>query len=102
MNKQPVATAAVLIALCAFWTGAAAQPAGQGQRDAKMADEMEKARLKAEAQPVQAYIPPPKPEEKTTPALKKPEVFVAKVPPKPGDKPAKKPKKKSKPKKQAA
>jgi hypothetical protein len=46
-------------------------------RDAKLANEMEKARLKEEAKPVQAYIPKEQPQE-----IKehKPEVFIAGVP----------------------
>jgi hypothetical protein len=47
-------------------------------RDAKLANEMEKARLKEEAKPVPAYIPkePPQQEMKEH----RPEVFVAGVP----------------------
>lgn len=49
------------------------------KRDQKMADAMEKARLKEEAKPVAAYIPK---EQKPQPAIKehKPEVFTAAVP----------------------
>ena len=48
------------------------------QRDQKLADAMEKARLKEEAKPVAAYIP----KEKPQPEIKehKPEVFVAGIP----------------------
>jgi hypothetical protein len=61
---------------------------------------MEKQRLKAEAQPVQVYIPPPKPQAKKTAAKsKKIETFTAVAPAKPGDKPDKK---KTKPKKNNA
>ena len=47
-------------------------------RDAKLADAMEKARLKEEAKPVSAYIPKDKPQ----PDIKehKPEVFLARMP----------------------
>ena len=57
-------------------------------RDAKLADAMEKARLKEEAKPVAAYIPKDtKPREEKTAKLREPEVFTAAVP---GSKPAKK------------
>jgi hypothetical protein len=102
MRKQAIAIATILIAICAYPAGAAAQPAGQAQRDQKAADAMEKARLKAEAKPAQVYIPPPKSQDtKASPPLRKPEVFVATVPAKPGDKPANKPRKKAKEKKQS-
>lgn len=70
-------------------------------RDAKAADAMEKARLKAEAQAAPAYIPPPKPDTMDTGRQaigkpKKPEVFIATVPGKPGEKAAGKKKKKAK------
>ena len=54
-------------------------------RDAKLADAMEKARLKEEAKPVAVYIPP----EKKAEEIKehKPDVFVVRVP---GEKKAKK------------
>jgi hypothetical protein len=86
----------------------AAQRADTGQasqRDAKAADTMEKARLKEEAKPVQAYIPAPKtvaentPAEKKKPALakpKKPQYFTASSPKKPGEASKKKKAKKTK------
>ena len=80
-----------------------AQADAATRRDEKTAAAMEKARLKAEAQPAAAYIPPPR-NEAAEPArpvakLKKPEVFIATVPQKPGEKPHKK--KKAKKKQQA-
>jgi hypothetical protein len=56
-------------------------------RDAKLANEMEKARLKEEAKPVAAYIPKEQPQE-----IKehRPEVFTAGVPGSKKKKPAKK------------
>lgn len=80
-----------------------AQADAATRRDEKNAAAMEKARLKAEAQPTAAYIPPPRSEtpEPIRPAAKmrKPEVFVATVPQKPGEKA---PKKKKTRKKQKA
>ena len=60
------------------------------QRDQKLADAMEKARLKEEARPVSVYIPKQQPQ----PAIKehKPEVFTAGAPG-PKKAKAKKPKK---------
>ena len=66
------------------------------RRDARAADAMEKERLKAQAQPVPAYIPAAKGDSATAPPpqaagkLKKPEVFPATAPAKPGDKAPKK------------
>ena len=56
----------------------AQQARDNARRDAKLADAMEKARLKEEAKPVAAYIP----KEQPQPAIKehKPEVFTAAVP----------------------
>ena len=80
-----------------------AQTDAATRRDEKTAAAMEKARMKAEAQPAAVYIPPPKSEaaDANRPAakLKKPEVFIATVPQKPGEKPHKK--KKAKKKQQA-
>ena len=80
-----------------------AQADAATRRDEKTAAAMEKARLKAEAQPAAAYIPPARTEvpEPIRPAAKpkKPEVFVATVPQKPGEKAHKK--KKTKKKQQA-
>ena len=80
-----------------------AQTRDASQRDGKAADAMQKARLKEEAKPAQAYIPAPggeaAPEEKKPEATvkpKKPQYFTAAAPAKPGDAG---PKKKSKAKK---
>jgi len=54
------------------------QARDNAKRDAKLADAMEKARLKEEAKPVAAYIPKEAPPQKIE--SHKPEVFVAKVP----------------------
>ena len=70
-------------------------------RDARMADAMERERLKAEAKPNAVYIPPAKPEPsapitakpkivKAKSKKKEPEFFTAVAPAKPGDKPARK------------
>lgn len=69
-----------------------AQTSEAAQRDAKAADALEKARLKEEAKPVQAYIPPPKtandaPAGDAKPVLakpRKPQYFTARAPGKPG------------------
>lgn len=74
------------------------------QRDAKAADAMEKARLKEEAKPAQASVPPPKAPEATheeskivtAGKVKKSANFTAVAPRKPGDPPPKKKKKKAK------
>lgn len=71
------------------------------QRDAKAADALEKARLKEEARPAQAYIPPPRVQEAPvedstivhTGKAKKPAYFTATTPRKPGEPQAKKKKK---------
>ncbi|MEO7546840.1 MAG: hypothetical protein ABIT82_00310 [Ramlibacter sp.] len=64
------------------------------RRDAAAADAMEKARLKAQAQPAAVYIPPPRADAadagRPVAKLKKPDAFVATVPAKPGDKLARK------------
>ena len=81
--------------------GQSAQTRLAAQRDAKAADAMEKARLKEEAKPAQAYIPPPKvqdatPQDSATPVsakAKKPAYFTATAPKKPGEQAAKKKKK---------
>jgi 5-deoxy-D-glucuronate isomerase len=54
------------------------QARANAARDAKLADAMEKARLKEEARPVSVYIPKEQKLEKT--AEHKPEVFTARVP----------------------
>ena len=79
----------------------ARQTSVAAQRDARMADAMEKARLKEEAKPAQAYIPPPKAQDaaqergKTASGAKatKPAHFTAVSPKKPGQTQAKKKKK---------
>ena len=53
------------------------QARANAARDAKLADAMEKARLKEEAKPVSAYIPK---EQKQEIKEHKPEVFTAGVP----------------------
>jgi hypothetical protein len=69
-----------------------AQAREAAQRDGKAADAMQKARLKEEARPVQAYIPAapgqPVTEEKNPKAAvkpKKPQYFTAAAPRKPGE-----------------
>ena len=86
MKQQLVAIAAFAIASVACAQSAVYTPTAKEQqqardntkRDAKLADAMEKARLKEEARPVAAYIP----KEQPQPAIKehKPEVFTAKAP----------------------
>lgn len=72
-------------------------------RDARLADAMEKERLKQEAKPVSSYVPPPQfapaPDAKpqATPKLRKPEVFTAVAPGDKAGKPKKPEKKKPKP-----
>lgn len=76
------------------------QAAGVARRDAKLAETMEKDRLKQEAQAAPANILPlpaatqERNAEVTRP--RQPEVFKAVAPARPGDKAAKKPKKKKK------
>jgi len=74
--------------------GQRSQTSQAAQRDARMADAMEKARLKEEAKPVSAYIPAKvqAPENAGKPAAarkakkpEKPEHFTAVAPGKPGD-----------------
>ncbi len=81
------------------------QSGAAARRDAKTADAMEKARVKQESQPAQAYIPPakaqPQPEQKPERKArkskkKKPEYFTAVAPRQPGDKAPAKKKRKSK------
>jgi hypothetical protein len=81
--------------------GQSAQTRLAAQRDAKAADAMEKARLKEEAKPAQAYIPRPKvqagaPQQSggaNATKAKKPAYFTATSPKKPGEAAAKKKKK---------
>ena len=81
------------------------QASAATQRDARLADEMEKDRLKREAQAAPANIlpQPAATQERNAQTFRPraPEVFKAVAPAKPGDK-APKPKKKKKPKKDAA
>jgi len=74
-----------------------AEARAAAQRNGKTADAMEKARLKEEAKPAQAYMPPPGSEpvaeEKKPVAMvkpKKPQYFTAAAPRKPGETAAKK------------
>ena len=72
--------------------GQRAQTSSAARRDAKLADEMEKARLKEEAKAAPAYIPPPKAEDpadqgdrtRSMGVAKKPAHFTAVSPKKPG------------------
>lgn len=80
-----------------------AQTEAATRRDAKAAQLMEKERLKREAEPAQATIPvgagePSATGDRTTSKakLRKPELFTAVSPRKPGDAPAKKKKKAAK------
>jgi hypothetical protein len=84
--------------------GQSSQTRQAAERDAKAADAMEKARLKEEGKPAQAYIPPAKVQE-TAPQTsstesgakaKKPAYFTATSPKKPGDAASQKKKKKAK------
>ena len=70
--------------------------AAAAQRDARIADSLEKERLKQEARPASSYIPPPEPQAQFAPhkspeknATRKLDVFTASGPP-PGKKPEKK------------
>ena len=73
--------------------GQRAQTSSAARRDAKLADEMEKARLKEEAKAAPAYIPPPKAEDpadrgdrtRSMAVAKKPAHFTAVSPKKPGE-----------------
>ncbi len=79
--------------------GQRAQTSSAARRDAKLADEMEQARLKEEAKAAPAYIPPPKAGDpadqgdrtRSMAVAKKPAHFTAVSPKKPGEsKPSKK------------
>ena len=82
--------------------GQRAQTSGAARRDAKVADEMEKARLKEEAKPAPAYIPPSRAEAsaadgdrtRSTATAKRTADFGAIEPRKPGQVKAKAVKKK--------
>ena len=85
-----------------------AQTDAATRRDAKSAQVLEKERLQQEGKPAQATIPPsaeprlPEADRTASKAgLKKPELFTAVAPKKPGDTPAKKKKKKAAKKPQA-
>ncbi len=62
------------------------QAAAAAGRDARLADSLEKERLRQEAKPAASYVPPPQfapaPDAKpqVTPKLRKPEVFTAVAP----------------------
>ena len=86
MNKSLIAALAAFVLLPAGAQSLGYTPTARevqlarenAQRDQKLADAMEKTRLKEEARPASAYIP----KEKPQPEIKehKPEVFVAGVP----------------------
>jgi hypothetical protein len=78
-SEQPCANGTPVQALRAPDAAAVAASRKESERQAKAADEMQKARLEAEAKPVPVYIPKEKVEEET-PKLHKPEVFVARGP----------------------
>jgi len=94
-SQQPCPGGTVVEAQDERSAGQRSQTSLAAQRDAKMADAMEKARLKEEARPAQAYIPPAK-EESAARKLKKPAQFKAVAAKKPGDAPAKSKKTKAK------
>jgi len=94
-SQQPCPGGAVVQAQDERSAGQRSQTHLAAQRDAKVADAMEKARLKEEAKPAQAYIPPAK-EEAAARKLKKPDQFKAVAAKKPGDVPAKTKKTKAK------
>ena len=81
-------------------SGQKAQTDQAVRRDAKAADELEKARLKEEAKPAQLVMPPEKPQEPARPVatstMKKPEHSRPSRPRKPGDTVKKKKKAKKK------
>ena len=88
-SQQPCPGGTIIEAQDERSAGQRAQTSQAAQRDAKTADAMEKARLKEEAKPAQAYIPPAK-KEAAAGKLKKPGHFTAAAPKKPGDTPVKK------------
>ena len=102
-SQQPCPGGKVVPADDARSASQRSQTSTASERDAKAADAMEKARLKEEAKPAQAVMPPAKleempPEERNTVVAgkaKKPAYFTA-VARKPGDAQAKKKKKKAK------
>jgi hypothetical protein len=94
-SQQPCPGGTVVQADDARSASQRSQTSLAAERDAKAADAMEKARIKEEAKPAQAYILPPK-QEAAVRQLKKPAHFTAVAPKKPGDAPARK--KKTKPK----
>jgi hypothetical protein len=85
MTKTMIAALAACVVMPAFAQSAGYTPSAReaqeahanAARDAKLADEMEKARLKEEAKPVSVYIP-----KEQTQEIKehRPEVFTAGVP----------------------
>jgi hypothetical protein len=73
--------------------GQAAQTSAAVKRDARAADTMEKARIRQEATPAQAYIPAPRSADESDARRepgKSPAIFRATAPAKPGEAPAKK------------
>ena len=94
-SQQPCPGGTVVEAQDERNAGQRSQTTLAAQRDAKVADAMEKARLKEEAKPAQAYIPPAI-EEAAARKLKKPAQFKAVAAKKPGDAPAKSKKTKAK------
>ena len=88
-SQQPCPGGTVVQADDARSAGQRSQTSLAAERDAKAADAMEKARIREEAKPAQAYIPPPK-QEAVVRKVKKPGHFTAIAPKKPGDTPARK------------
>jgi hypothetical protein len=107
-SQQPCAGGSQVQAADPRSAGQRSQTSAAARADAKAADAMEKARLKEEAKPAQAYIPPAKSasaEEDGKPqdqSVRKPAVFKATSPGKPTAKAAKKTAKAKKGKKKAA
>ena len=103
-SQKPCEGAKLLQADDARSVAQGSQASAAAQRDAKLADAMEKARLKEEAKPAQVYIPPAKVVAKAEdtdkkPVMakpKKPQYFSAVSPRKPAEE-----KKKKAPKKDA-
>lgn len=87
-SSQPCAGAREIAAESPSPTGAERRDAAAAaQRDARIADSLEKERLKQEARPASAYIPPPEPQAQFAPhkwpdknATRKLDVFTASGP----------------------
>lgn len=92
-SQQPCPGGSVVEAGDARSASQRSQASQAARRDAKLADSMEKARLKEEAKPVSAYIPP---KQEAAARKVKPADFTAVVPRKPGGSQAKPKKKKPK------